>query len=357
MLGICLAAYGLLRVLARRERPSPGWVARAAILWGVLCGIGAAHHLTAVFVAGPLSIVLAIAPNRRYLLRRVEEGRWSHPFPPEYRFRATRSSRIGRSTRGVSMAGDRGVVRERWQHMSAARYQGLLGVWAPSAASLIVIRSYAYPALALGVPALAWAVARARGADRLMIAGLLAIAVVNTIYSFNYGVTDPDSYFLPAIAAAMLAPAPLAGLLAARRGVFVATATAVAIALCILYASWIRTGFELRQALIVVEARVHALWESIPVERGIVLWPDDMSVVLKAYQILDGERRGLDVENPALLAWHGPLESFRTRFGFDPLEGLRPLSTESSPLIPQNMNRQTRIPVIVFDRDRDTVIV
>src|SRR5207302_1933907 len=60
-LGACLAFTGLLRLISAPDAAvtDRGMLVRAAA-WGALCGVGAAHHATFVFVAAPLSIGLVI---------------------------------------------------------------------------------------------------------------------------------------------------------------------------------------------------------------------------------------------------------------------------------------------------------
>jgi hypothetical protein len=61
VLGASLYFVRLVRALADEE----DWPARRlygrAALWGLLCGVGGAHHATSIFVAAPLSIAILVA--------------------------------------------------------------------------------------------------------------------------------------------------------------------------------------------------------------------------------------------------------------------------------------------------------
>jgi len=50
-----------------------------------------------------------------------------------------------------------------------------------------------------------------------------------------------------------------------------------------------------------------------------------------------------------------PRAGFERRFGFDPLAGLAPLNAAKVATIPENVNRRTRLPVIVLDLEGITL--
>ncbi|TMQ59321.1 MAG: hypothetical protein E6K72_01725 [Candidatus Eisenbacteria bacterium] len=114
------------------------------------------------------------------------------------------------------------------------------------------------------------------------------------------------------------------------------------------------------------ESRVRQMWASIPFTSGFVIWADDMFLRLREYQLLDGEKSGLSVVNPALLTHPQPRKRFLEEHGFDPLAGIEDRITplvmgwrEFAPgpdslvrdpgvLIARNINRQTSLPVVEF---------
>lgn len=73
-----------------------------------------------------------------------------------------------------------------------------------------------------------------------------------------------------------------------------------------------------------LDGYLHEQWRAIPVERGLVLWPRDMYVRLHEYQLLRGERPGLEVLNPWLLSDPAVRRRFFARHGFDPLGDVAP---------------------------------
>ena len=348
--GISLAALGLIRALAPRQTE---WTSRrlafAAAAWGALCGTGMAHHATAVWFIAPLSVAIVVA----VLLAR--RGRWWLPVVAAaaalvplasyllLAFRASHPAIYQWPRLEPSLAS---LVR----HVSGAEYRDLFGRFAPGEAQAYLLRSFAYPLLFPTLAGLLWATLRARPrAERTILWGLLAAAGLQTLYSFSYGVLDPSSYFQPSLAIGLLAvPLLGAGLTRSRRAL-PALGLAAALLVTGLGVVWVRFGFEIRAGLVEVERHVHDLWRSIPFERGIVLWREDRYATLLTYQILDGERPGLYVSDPAVLSWNTQRRAFKTRFGFDPLDGLTPLTTAKTVLIPENINRLTALPVAVFD--------
>ena len=79
-----------------------------------------------------------------------------------------------------------------------------------------------------------------------------------------------------------------------------------------------------------------------------MLWWSDYYTRLRAYQILDGEKPDVYVENPAMLSWLAPRRAFAQRFGFDPLDGIELSDPGKLALVASNIARQTNLPVIVI---------
>lgn len=117
---------------------------------------------------------------------------------------------------------------------------------------------------------------------------------------------------------------------------------------------WIPLAASVRPEVVDIEAGVHRLWRSIDGPEGIVLWRDDMLPMLRGYQLLEGERPGLFAQDPYALTWPGPRRAFIARFGFDPLEGMGALTVRDLDRIAGNINRQTTLPVMIFDISRQT---
>ncbi|MEX2207093.1 MAG: hypothetical protein WEF50_12765 [Myxococcota bacterium] len=80
-----------------------------------------------------------------------------------------------------------------------------------------------------------------------------------------------------------------------------------------------------------------------------MLWWSDHYTRLRAYQILADEKPQVFVENPVLLTWMPMRRTFTRRFGFDPLARIEVGDPSQVPLVAQNIARQARLPVIVFD--------
>jgi hypothetical protein len=171
------------------------------------------------------------------------------------------------------------------------------------------------------------------------------------LFVLNYGVPDPAAHFFAALMAGLLS-IPLAGRWLDERMPHPVAATPVVLGLVAAGTLWVAGAVTERGRLVAVDSAMRARWHAIPFERGIVLWADDYFVRLKGYQILDGEKPGLYVENPNLLTWEGPRREFRRRFGLDPLAGLDLRGLSDVALIPANIARQTSLPVVDFERFR-----
>ena len=101
---------------------------------------------------------------------------------------------------------------------------------------------------------------------------------------------------------------------------------------------------------------MRALWRAIPPGPGFVLWDHDMVATFALYQKLEGRRPELFAGSPAALSWRGPRHAFEKQYGFDPLAGLEPLNAERAARIPENIARQTPLPVRVFDLENQRLV-
>jgi len=85
----------------------------------------------------------------------------------------------------------------------------------------------------------------------------------------------------------------------------------------------------------------------VTIDQAFVLWNDDMVHRLRAWQVLDGQKPGLVVINPAMLTHAWPREQFRRAHGFDPVAG--PTAGGSDSERAARINEQSPLPVIEFE--------
>ena len=323
-----------------------------AVGWGVLSGVGMAHHVTAVLFIAPLSLGLVLT------LVRAKLWRWSLlPWAcgaallplTSYGFILYRAYHPAAFQWQVLEPSVRSVVA----HMTGAEYRDLLGRFAPSDIQRVLFGIAVDPVLFPGLLATAWAILRERkGPGRWVLRSLAAAVVIQTLYGYSYGVSDPSSYFQPSLAIAVLCVPMLGAGLWRQARLLPAAAGLAGIGLTALGAVWIPLGFEVRQGTVLIERHVHALWDALPERDAIVLFRHDMLPALRGYQLLDGEKPDLYVQDPYALTWAGPRRAFTARFGFDPLAGLLPVTAAKLAHIPENINRQTALPVFVFDQSQ-----
>ena len=101
------------------------------------------------------------------------------------------------------------------------------------------------------------------------------------------------------------------------------------------------------------------MWSSVTIDQAFLLWNDDMVHRLRAWQVLDGEKPGLIVINPAMLSHAWPRQRFIDEHGFDPLGGMaapgatagaqRAMGADLSERVAERINEHSALPVIVFD--------
>jgi hypothetical protein len=362
----CGAALLALRLLAKLDAPIvAARVRRDAAIWGLVCGLGLAHHATALLLATPLTLALAIPVRRRGLSARLFAPALAGLLLPllSYGFVAWRAFHPG-TVQWPPLAPAWGAVLD---HLRAAQYREYFGGFHPSSVQARFLALYVYPFLALSALAIGVAVRTAgTGPRRRLLLAIAAGCLVECAVTFSYGVADPSSYFLPILALGLVATAPAAarvGRALSGRGRSPAVAGAlIALTLVALAAPWLRTGWDRRGVYVRHEQLIRSMWESVAAEPGFLIWADDMAYRLRAWQILDGEKPGLVVVNPALLTHPWPRREFARIHGFDPLAGVAlpragrlgqagadTVLANLSGGVARRLNLQSSLPVFVFD--------
>lgn len=366
------AAWWLaLRIAGRIEARGPAVGDAAA--FGFVAGVGLAHHLASAFVAAPLGVALRIVSTHRRGAG-LAAARPGGECPADAAgSEAARAGSLRPAHLAVAFAAallplsSYGFVAARafrpvdgqwpllesswasvWTHVSGGAYAGrYLGSFAPTPEQAALLDSTLWPALVPGLVLLAGLVAAGRPSRaRPLAVAILAGAVLRAGFVRMYGVPDPAAHLVPALAAALLA-LPIAGAMRPARIPAAAVAIAVLLPLALVPGWWRRASDE-RARVIAVEARIRELWRSIPIERGVVFWQDDRLELLRGWQLLDGERPGLLLANPAMLTWPAPRAAFERRVGIDPLAGLALVDDRDLARIPAHVARRTGLPVVDF---------
>ncbi len=370
---LCCALYfiTLARALAGPPEGDRRRLARHALGWGLLCGVGAAHHLTSALVSLPLSLALVAIAARVGVGARLVGLSFAGALLPlaSYGFVAVRAF-YPAAWQWETLAPTWGAI---FDHVTGAAYRHYLGRYAPSAEQQVMLARDLYPVLALGALGALAAVAWARAPqERWIRASLGACVALGVAYTFSYGVPDPGSYFLAPLALA-LAALPAAGVDLAAGGAGrarVVRAAAAGLALvaagqCVL---GVVVGVERRDAFVALDGLVRSMWSVIPFEEAIVLFPGDMYTRLLEYQILGHEKSDLDIVNPWLLPHPVVGERFRARHGFDPFTGTgltdtQWLAARDSPdettrvveALARAFHAHSPLPVLVFDLPNQSV--
>lgn len=338
---------------------------RHGALWGALCGVGGAHHATALLIAAPLTLALAI---RLATLRRLR---------PAAAATVVLGALVPLASYGFVLYRVHHPAAVHWlpaeptwegtlRHIGATNFRFMMGRFQPSPWQEGFLARFVFPLLWPGLLLLGAAVASARGgAERLARAGLVAAAGLQTLHAFRYGVFDPSSYFLPVMLLGSAAAAGVAGDLAGRRRARragLAAVLALGVVAGVVAAPWLRVAVNRRDGFVRFDALVHRMWASITFERAIVLYADDMWHKLREYQLLRQEKPELAVYNTWLLSYPRVRASFQERFGFDPMTGV-PLPRVADLIGPDSgrrllelkvaledgVNARTSLPVIVMD--------
>jgi hypothetical protein len=364
---VCGATW-LFVGLVERLHAGAALARREAVQWGLVCGLGIAHHLTSVLVALPLSAALiAILVRRRAFspaLARAAIGAALVPVA-SYGFiawHAWHPARVQWPLLDASLASVLG-------HMSGRQYRFFVGSFAPSAWQRELLATVAFPFLFTGLVLLMLGVWRSRDLERrLAWLALLAATALIAFFTLRYGVDDPAPYLVPAMALGVAAAAPALASIPGASSRAGTTALAMAgLATLFLIVPWIRDGIEEREATLEYEQTIRSMWAAIPPDTAIVSWADDRYFRLREYQILRGEKPALLVVTPDLFFSPAMRRTIRERFGADPLQGfvmpqVRPGMAGLSEVIArhrtalvESLNVHVRVPVILFDPGKPIV--
>ena len=318
------AALAAGRVLEAFARPGASTRARAGagFAWGLVVGVGLAHHVTSVFFAAPLTLAVAVAAARGgagRLVAPVLAGALGCALPlGSYAWIAWRASHPAAAQWPALEPGVRGLL----DHVTGAQFRGFLGRFAPSPTQAALLAQHVYPWLG---PALAGAVGAAFGRDDRAWSRALGLGVVLQVgYAFLYGVSDPATYFLPALAIGLVLALAGAARLGPVRRRGRALAVAAALALLVPATGDVRLALERRAAYERLDDLLRRMWAALPAGPSFVVWDDDMAVRLVALQALEGSRPDVEVVAPRHLTYPAARARFRARHGFDPLAGIAP---------------------------------
>lgn len=357
--GACALAFATLvdevgsaRAWSRRR----GLAVAAA--WGALCGVGGAHHATALFVAAPLSVGLLVAARRKRRAGALEAvvvvASAALPLT-SYLYVAWRAFHPAAWQWPTLAPSWPGV----WEHVTGGPYRHFLGSFAPAVEQSSLLARYVYPVLAPALAGTLAALGLSSRPDRTLLWPLAAAAALCTLYAFSYGVPDPTSYFLAPMALSLACTGALLSRLDRVVRLGAPAAAAGCLAAAALAVAWTGTGIERRMVLARFDERVRAMWADVRFEEALVLWPNDMVTRLVEYQLLGGGKEGIDAINPALLTHPFVRERFRARHGFDPLEGvdlsLADRPEEFSAALARALNDRCPLPVILFDPRTESV--
>jgi hypothetical protein len=369
VLGTALYFARLVRNLSAAGDWSARRLYRHAATWGLMCGVGSAHHATSIFVAAPLSIaifVVLVARNRMraelvpILAMATCVPLFAYGF---IYWRATHPTPI--DWWGLAPGLDSLIF-----HVTGRQFGGLLGHFNPSPEQAAFLRRYIFPFLIPGLLLALAAAVRARDSgERVLRWGLAGSALAGTAYAFGYGAVDPASYFLYPTALSLAAAVPIvgsiAGATARARRTSIAATVLLALAILMLWLPWLRTGQQRTQGFEEFDRYIRSMWQAIPMDSAIVFWSTDLYYKLLEYQLLRGEKPGVVVAHPRGLYFPGGRARFIARTGIDPLDdpevmaytGLRAYSADSLvrgsiDAVENSVNRRTHLPVIRFDPEQ-----
>ena len=374
--GAMLYWLGMMRELASDPAEARRKLARNMLSWGFLCGIGGAHHVTAIFFAGPLTVALLLALRRARLFRGWIVPAWlgagmvpllSYGY---IAYRAFHPAVVQWDTLAPSLA-------SALTHIRGGSYVHFLGGWHPLHLHELYLAWYVYPYLIPGLGILfIGSMNRKSPAERTIGLTLFAAAALQLVYNYNYGVRDPLPYFLPSLATSLLVLAPLGAALVARLRGRAARLTAAAAAVAGLGVAtwfWMDSAIYRKGLYEQLDERFHRTWMTLPERHAMVLWYDDMVTRLREYQLLRGEKPGLAIYSPVTLTNTYPREVFKKQWGFDPLEDVTPY-TQREPVHPdydvpfdppaighvlaimnETLARRAGMPVYYFEPEHDRI--
>lgn len=360
--GMTLVTLRCLEALAREDAGDAATWRRGALAWGLLAGAGLAHHLTSMVLLVPLAVTLLRAAGRTRLTRGLVATAVAGALVPlaSYGYVAWRAFHPG-PAQWAALAPSWQAV---WEHLTAAQYRGYLGAFRPAAGQAVNLSRYGYPYVFVAALALTLAIRAAdRGPRRALLTTVAVACALQVAVVLGYGVPDPGSYFLPVLGLGLVALAPALGNLKRRGRMVVVLASLASVALAV---AWLGTAGERRTMFLKHERLVRRMWSSIAVERAFVLWHSDLVHQLLIWQVLDGEKPGLVVLNPATLTHAWPRQQFAARYGTDPVAGLSwpdprgaPPGQETAAVeaLARRLNQSTDLPVIIFDAAVPSVVM
>jgi hypothetical protein len=359
LLATTLLFVHLVRGMAAETPPPARRLHRGALAWGLACSVGAAHHATAVAVVVPLSLALLVVlvVRRRLRLVFLLEAVLAALVPlSAYGFILWRASHPAPVQWFALAPGWDGLAA----HVLGRQYSGLVGHFAPDPVQRTFLNRYVYPFLFPGILLAIFAAFRARGlAARASAWGIAASALAGLLFAFSYAAPDPSSYFLHPMVLGLVSLAPVAEHFArdARRGRTALAGALLTLVGLTLWVPWLRTDFERVRLFVGFDALVHTMWRSIPMDSAMVFWSNDMHHKLLEYQLLDGEKPGLDVLDARNLAAPRVREAFVRRYGFDPIGpgDVAVITEDAAGVIEERVNTLARVPVIHFDPRVPTV--
>ncbi|MGE5178088.1 MAG: protein O-mannosyl-transferase family [Bacteroidota bacterium] len=319
-LGLVLLFANALRRVGHDQRSGrPAFSAACGAGWGVVCGLGLAHHLTSVLVSAPLTLGLGIAlARRRSLGLRVVLSALAGAVVPllAYGFVLWRAAHPAPG----QWADIAPTFRSVLAHVTGERYRYFLGSFAPDEMNRRLLATGVYPILVPGMLLLAIAVLGAK--ERLLYGSLLAASLLTLLFTLNYGVPDPAPYLLPAAGLSLLGLCPWLARAALRPAWKLAVLTGAAFVVWGLAWSGLADARVRRQEAIRFDRDVRSLWALVPDRPALLFWHADQVTRLLEYQILNGERRAVWVASPDWLLDAPVRAEMRRRFGVDPLEGM-----------------------------------
>lgn len=330
--------------------------AGSALRWGVVIGVGLAHHLTSLFLSIPLTAYVALRP-------RADAGGRG----PGLRGVDARAMTLGAcipllswgwiAYRGLHPAAFQWPLLEAgwgglWNHVLGIAYGGYLGGFRPNAAEARLLVA-SIPWLAVGTAALVATIAMRETSTearaRRSLARTLGVAfLLQSAFVLGYRVPDPAAHVVPLLALGAIFLPDRAAALLARAGTASSALAAAALLVGFLPGS-IATDLDSRRAVERTDRILRAAWEGVPFEKGFIYWHNDLYARLRAYQILEGSHRGRVVENPGVLTWDGPRRRFLERYGFDPWAGRMPTRDEDFAALPAITRGAREVPAIDFD--------
>lgn len=370
VMGAALAFVTTMRALSETG-PGASLRMRAAV-WGMVCGLGLAHHLTSIFIMAPLSLVLlwTLRLQRRLTLEVVVVAVLAALLP----LLSYCSLYLKALHPGMAVWSR---LEPTWQsvvgHILGSQYRGWLGHFRAPPSQLRFLMFSVWPYLFAGLSILLVLAMRTRDVvQRGILWGLLAACAAQTAFGFLYGVPDPAPYFFPPLGIALASLVPVGAELAAigdrARRVSRWMALAVVLATGVQVVAWLGLAIGRRDILIAIDRKVREVWVSIPARHGILLWGGDFEGRVRQYQLLAGERPELRLISSWEMTVPLSRERFVARYGFDPFGRpsttpgrVRPPATRGAAydaflgVVARDLHEETRQPVLLWTTFADSV--